>query len=133
VQNEQQEAITQSARLQNEQQDTVTKMRGSLAQMGGRLDELARMQNEQRDILEQMRRDADALLQRNKDVTNDRGLIDELSRYRDQRWIDELSSNRDQALIVELSSYRDWAMCLHCARQERRDTFLSSLPSHFLR
>lgn len=96
--------------------------------MARRLDESAMLYNEQNDIiynhlatLKEQQVNITDLLQRNEDLTIDQGLIDELSRYRDQKWIDEVSRNRDRALIDELSIYREWAMCPNCDQRQRRD------------
>jgi hypothetical protein len=125
--------IAESTRVQNEQQVTITQMRrdidASFAHMEGRLDEIVRGQKKQREIIDQQRVvidqqrvDIDALLQRNNDLTIDRGLIDELSGYRDEAVNAALSLNRAQALIDDLSTFRNWAMCPLCSQQERRDT-----------
>jgi hypothetical protein len=132
--------IAESTRVHNLQQVIITQMRRSLADMDAnmihmdanmirRLDMAAKECNQYQYIVDQQRVDIaeqrvdiDALLQRNNDLTIDRGLIDELSGYRDEAVNAALSLNRAQALIDDLSTFRNWAMCPLCSQQERRDT-----------
>jgi hypothetical protein len=85
------------------------------------LDDAARGHNDLQGTINDQQVNINALLQHNEDLSIDRTLLDELSRYRNREVIDELSRDRYRALLDDFSIYREWAMCSNCNQERRRD------------
>jgi hypothetical protein len=114
----------ENAQMRGENAQMRGEYSARFAHMGVRLDESAKLYNQQQDKINEQQGSINALRRRNEDLTIDFGLIDELTRLRNQRFIDEWSRSRDRALIDDLLIDRNWAMCPNCDhfQQQWRDT-----------